>query len=153
MNFNVKIFSCALMFALSSANLDAAETGPAAMQKDSSCNAGQFKCEGGDYSPVGRSDRYGVSLMGMYGWNTTWGHYGGAAVGAHLPIVRFFEADADLECHSAGVFSGGVGALHRLRGGGVSAGGGRGDPGACPGGQGVSGPGAEAADGPDRRGV
>ena len=108
MNFNVKIFSCALMLALSSANLDAAETGPAAMQKDSSCNAGQFKCERGDYSPVGRSDRYGVSLMGMYGWNTTWGHYGGAAVGAHLPIVRFFEADADLECHSAGVFSGGI---------------------------------------------
>lgn len=47
--------------------------------------------------------RYSISLLGMYGYNHTWSHYGGFDLKGHIPICRFFEADAAFEYNSGGV--------------------------------------------------
>lgn len=51
------------------------------------------------------SGRYGVSLMGMYGWNETWKGYGGVDVMGYMPFHKYFEATAAAEVHSPAVVS------------------------------------------------
>lgn len=50
-------------------------------------------------------DGYSISAGGVYGWNETWGHFGGADIATHLPVHRYFEADANLEYTSAALLT------------------------------------------------
>lgn len=55
------------------------------------------------HSVPSERNRYSVSLLGMYGYNHTWSHYGGFDLKGHIPISRYFEADAAFEYNSGGV--------------------------------------------------
>ena len=51
------------------------------------------------------SERYSVSLMGLYGYNETWRGYDGISVTGFLPLSSHFEATAAAEAHSPGVYA------------------------------------------------
>lgn len=53
-------------------------------------------------------EHYAVSVSGNYGFNTTWGHYGGAELRAYLPIVDNFRMWVNTEAVSAEVYTVGV---------------------------------------------
>lgn len=46
---------------------------------------------------------YTLELSGVYGYNTTWGNYGGAALRGEIPLNEHFEMTANMELLSANV--------------------------------------------------
>ena len=48
---------------------------------------------------------YSVTMLGEYGYNTTWGHFGGGEVRADLPFNDYFELDVAGEGLSSRVYT------------------------------------------------
>ena len=48
---------------------------------------------------------YSVTVLGEYGYNTTWGHFGGGEVRANLPFNDYFELDVAGEGLSSRVYT------------------------------------------------
>ena len=48
---------------------------------------------------------YSVTMLGEYGYNTTWGHFGGGEVRANLPLNDYFELDVAGEGLSSRVYT------------------------------------------------
>lgn len=48
---------------------------------------------------------YSITLLGEYGYNTTWEHFGGGELRANLPINDNFELDVAGEGHTARVYT------------------------------------------------
>lgn len=57
---------------------------------------------------ISHAKPYSVTILGEYGYNTTWEHFGGAEVRANLPINDYFELDVAAEALSSRVFTGSV---------------------------------------------
>lgn len=49
---------------------------------------------------------YSVTVLGEYGYNITWEHYGGGEVRANLPLNDYFELDLAVEGLSSRVYTG-----------------------------------------------
>lgn len=53
-------------------------------------------------------NHYSLSLAGDYGYNTTWGHYGGGSFSAHLPLIYNFQMDVNFRALSTEVYTVGM---------------------------------------------
>ena len=51
---------------------------------------------------------YSVTVLGEYGYNISWGHFGGGEVRADLPFNDYFELDLAVEGLSSRVYTGSV---------------------------------------------
>ena len=51
---------------------------------------------------------YSVTVLGEYGYNTTWEHFGGGEIRASLPLNDYFEMDLAVEGLSSRVYTGSV---------------------------------------------
>ena len=49
---------------------------------------------------------YSVTVLGEYGYNTTWEHFGGGEIRASLPLNDYFEMDLAVEGLSSRVYTG-----------------------------------------------
>lgn len=54
---------------------------------------------------IPQRDHYSISAAGVYGYNTTWGHYGGAELRAELPINSYFLLYVNAEALSPNVYT------------------------------------------------
>lgn len=52
--------------------------------------------------------RYGLTFMGEYSYNTTWGHHGNFDLQAFLPLNPNFEMETKLQLSTANVYTGAV---------------------------------------------
>ena len=54
---------------------------------------------------AGAAKHYSVTVLGEYGYNTTWGHFGGGEVRAELPLNDYFELNLAGEALSSRVYT------------------------------------------------
>jgi len=52
--------------------------------------------------------KYGITVLGEYSYNTTWGHHGNLDVQGLMPFNPHFEMEAKMQLSSANVYSGAI---------------------------------------------